>query len=455
MALLGSVALLVACGSDDSSGAGGTGASSGNGGTGASAGSGAAAGSGGVAGGSGGNASGGAGSGGLGSGGTGGGATGDRYVAVNGNDSGDCSSSSSPCKTFAYAGKQMKPGEALVIGDGSYAEGIDAATFPSGTAGAFTVVRAEHDAAATVTGPLDLYKNGDHFLQLEGLRFEGPDTKAVVGGNVRFYRSTFVGGPASGNTVSLAIGSNDFQPGAWDVLCEDCILRGLGGRYSVLVYRAQNVTLRRLVARKDGGWGIGSASATQSEPEGVIMFYESQDSTCEQCVALDSLKESHSSAEGLGALIQNSHTNSHTNVKFVECYAVANAYSGIAFEGNGQVNAAAVSDSYSAQNSQNGITANVGGSIALTRIASLGNSGTGVASYGSSTVTLSDSKVQNNGGKALDGVSGSTTGAGPKSINLSAFDSGRIRDELCARASVTRGLCASQQTFQAYLQSFQ
>ncbi|HWB80646.1 MAG TPA: hypothetical protein VG755_37040 [Nannocystaceae bacterium] len=374
--------------------------------------------------------------------------TGDRYVAVDGADVGDCSVD--PCLTFAYAGQQLQSGEVLVVGDGVYPDAIDATTFPRGAAGAATVIRAAHRDAATITGVLSLYENDDLFLELVDLRFEGPDSKSVAAGNVRFVRATFVGGPPEGNTVNFAIGTNDFAPGAWDVSCEDCIFRGLGGRYAVLVYRATNVVLTRAVARKDGGWGEGAA---ESDPEGVITFYEASDSRCEQCVALDGLKQSGPTAEALGALVQNSHTDEHTNVAFVECLAIANAFPGIAFEGNGSVGSASVMDSYSVANTGNGITANVDGTIALTRIASLGNGGSGVASYGDGSVSLDDSIVGGNGGSDLDGVSGSTNGAGPAAIDLGGFDSDRIRAELCDRAGETRGLCATDDSFQAYLES--
>lgn len=431
------------CSSDEGGAGSGTG---GSGGTGVLGGGGGAP--------SGGGSSGASGSGGgAGAGGSAGAATGDRYVTVDGADNGDCAVN--PCKTFAYAGTQMKGGEVLVLGDGTYDQPIGTSTFPTGSAGAFTVIRAAHDDGVTITGELSLYQNADFFLELRGLRFEGPDTKSVAGGSVRFVRATFVGGPPTGNTVSFGVGTNDFQPGAWDVLCEDCVFRGMGGRYAALVYRGSKVTLRRAVARKDGGWGLGSSSATGSEPEGVIMFYETKDSSCEQCVALDSLKLSHSSAEALGALIQNSHTDQHTNVVFSECYAVSNDFSGIAFEGNGSVGTVSITDCLSAKNSKNGVTANVAGNIALTRVGSLSNQGAGVASYGSASVSLNDCKVSGNAGQALDGVSGSTSGGGPKAIDLSKFDSARLRAELCDRAGVTRGLCATSTSFQDYLKSFE
>lgn len=376
---------------------------------------------------------------------------GDRYVAQDGVDAGDCSVD--PCLTFAYAGTQLQSGEVLVVGDGTYADGIDGDTFPRGSDGASTTIRAAHPGAVTVTGPFALYDDGDFFLAFDGLRFENDGEKQVAGGHVAFTRAAFVGGPASGNAVNFVVGTNDFDPGAWNVSCEDCVFYGQGGRYAALVYRGQDVTLRRAVGRKDGGWGLTEAT-TMSEPEGVITFYESRDSICDRCVALDSLKLSDDSAEALGALVQNSHTDGHDNVAFIGCFSVANEFAGFAFEGQGSVGNASVTDSLSAQNQANGLTANVDGNITFTRIASRDNAGTGVASYGDAAVALVDSRVSGNAGGELDGVDGSTDGPGPDGVDLRGFDSAWLRAELCEHAGVTRGLCARDIGFQAYLQSF-
>jgi hypothetical protein len=355
---------------------------------------------------------------------------------------------------LAYAGTQMGSGDVLMVGDGTYDEAIDNDVFPSGTAGSFTVIRAVHEGHAVITGGLSLYRNGDFYLQFEGLRFSSQDGKGVAGGNVRFYRTSFSGGPPRGNTVNMGVGTNDFQPGAWDILFEDCLFYGLGGRYSLLVYRSRDVVLRRVVARKDGGWGLNGSGDTEWEPEGVIIFYESSDSVCEQCVVFDSLKLSHQSAEALGALIQNSHSDTlHDNVRVLESIVVNNAYSGLTLEGNGAVSNAGYSDTYSVANELNGVTLNLNSaSVEFTRCAVIGNGGDGIADYGSADVNLVDSIVRDNQGEQLRNVSGETAGSGPGPIDLSSFDSDRIRFEFCA--GVQRGFCATTSTFQEYLQNF-
>ncbi|MFO0548124.1 MAG: hypothetical protein U0271_07035 [Polyangiaceae bacterium] len=400
----------------------------------------------------GGSPMGGAGVGGDAGGAAGGGAVGDRYLATDGTDSGDCKVEA--CATLAYVSAQMSAGETVVVRDGTYPDAIDAMSLPRGSAAAPTRVVSEHDGAATFTGTFELYEQGAAFyLEFIGLRFEGPTTKAVAGGNVAFRRVSFVGGPDSGNAASVAIGTNDFSPGANDIELEDCLFYGQGGRYALLVYRAQNVLVRRAVLRKDGGWGEAGPASTEYEPEGVLNFYESSGATCEGCVVLDSLKKSDDSAEALGAFLSvaNGPPDSHDSL-FRGCIAVANDYKGYAFEGLGSVSGARVEDSFSIGN-QHGVVANLSGAsdITLERVALVGNPGVGAASYGAESVTLLDSEVHDNG-VDLDGVTGATNGAGPAAPDLAPFDSARIKAELCD--GETRGLCGQAGTFQDYLQSF-
>lgn len=428
--------LAVACGDDAASGGAG-GANEGAGGSGQGA-----SGSGGA--GSGGEAQGGSGQGGA--------AVGDRYLATTGVDTGDCSVEA--CATLAYVATQTSAGETVVVRDGTYPDAVTTTLLPRGAMGAPTRLVSEHDGAATFTGGLALYEQGAAFhLEFVGLRFEGSTTKAVAGGNVTFRRVSFVGGPGSGNASSVAIGTNDFAPGASDVLLEDCLFYGLGGRYALLAYRSENVIVRRAVLRKDGGWGEAGPGSTEYEPEGVINFYESSGGQCEGCVVLDSLKRSDDSAEALGAFLSvaNGAPNSQDSV-FSGCIAVNNEYKGFAFEGLGSVSGARVEDSFAIGNAH-GVVANMSGpsDIALLRVGLIGNTGVGAASYGSESVSLVDSEVRDNGSD-LDGVSGSGAGTGPNMPDLSGFDSARIKAELCA--GETRGLCGQSGTFQEYVSSY-
>ena len=365
-------------------------------------------------------------------------ATGDRVVATTGADRGDCSAD--PCLTFGYAGSKMRAGETLVVEDGTYADSIGKGTFPRGSASGYTRIVARHAGAVTVEGGLELYENGEFYVELQGLRFVGEKSKVVAGGHVRLVGDSFVGGPADGNAAVLSIGTNDWAPGAWNVEVSDAIVYGRGGRYDVLVYRANDVALTRVVARKDGGWN----GDDQSNPEGVVIFYESSRCVCDRCVVLDSISES--GAETLGGIIVNSHdAKLSTNTEIRASVAIDNNYPGITLEGHGDVNGARIVDSYASGNSSNGVTLNVGGDVTITRLTAIANKGDGIANYGDITASSSDCLLRDNGGEDLRGVPGTTTGRGAAPVDFAGFDQARIRRELCA--SEKRGFCADNLGF--------
>ncbi|HET9956909.1 MAG TPA: right-handed parallel beta-helix repeat-containing protein, partial [Polyangiaceae bacterium] len=362
----------------------------------------------------------------------------DRIVATTGVDRGDCSID--PCLTFRYAGTQMRAGETLVVEDGTYADSIGSDTFPPGSPSGYTRIVARHPGAVTIEGRLDLYENREFYLELAGLRFVGDESKNVAGGHVRLVGDSFVNGPPDGNAAVLSIGTNDWAPGAWNIEVIDTIVYGHGGRYDVLVYRANDVTLTRLVARKDGGW----SGDDQSNPEGVVIFYESSRSVCDRCVVLDSISES--GAEPLGGIIVNSHDAKLSTDTEIRASAVIDSnYPGITLEGHGDVNEARIIDSYASGNSSNGVTLNVGGDLTITRLTAIANRGDGIANYGDITVSSSDCLLRDNSGEDLRGVPGTTTGSGAAPIDFAGFDQARVRRELCA--GETRGFCGANLSF--------
>jgi len=372
------------------------------------------------------------------------GANGDRVVATTGADRGDCSVE--PCLTFAYAGSRMLACETLVVEDGTYGDAIGNDTFPRGRAAGYTRVVARHPGAVTIQGGLELYDDGEFYLALEGLRFVDDGSKVIAGGHVRLAGDSFVNGPSDGNATVLSIGTNDWAPGAWNIEVSDGIVYGRGGRYDVLVYRANDVTLTRLVARKDGGW----SGDDQSNPEGVVIFYESSRCVCDRCIVLDSI--SQSGAETLGGIIINSHDATLSTDTEIRASAVIDSdYPGITLEGHGDVNDARIVDSYASGNRSNGVTLNVGGDVTITRMTAIANDGDGIANYGDISASSTDCLLRDNGGEDLRGVPGTTTGTGAAPIDFAGFDQARIRRELCA--SDTRGFCGSSLDFAGYVKS--
>jgi hypothetical protein len=334
----------------------------------------------------------------------------------------------------------MRPGETLVVDDGTYEDSIGNDTLPRGAASGYTRVVARHAGAVTIKGGLELYDDSEFYLDLDGLRFVDDETKQVAGGHVRLVGDSFVGGPADGNAAVLSIGTNDWAPGAWNIEVSDALVYGRGGRYDVLVYRASDVSLTRLVARKDGGW----SGDDQSNPEGVVIFYESSRCVCDRCVVLDSISESR--AETLGGIIINSHdAKLSTDTEIRASVVIDSDYPGITLEGHGDVNDARIIDSYASGNSSNGVTLNVGGDVTITRLTAIANEGDGIANYGDITASSSDCLLRDNGGEDLRGVPGTASGRGAAPIDFAGFDQVRIRRELCA--SETRGFCGGSLDF--------
>jgi hypothetical protein len=371
-------------------------------------------------------------------------ATGDRVVATTGADRGDCSTN--PCLTFDYAGTQMRASETLVVEDGTYRDSIGNQTFPRGSASGYTRIVARHAGAVTISGGLDLYEDSEFYLALEGLRFVDDRSKSVTGGHVRLAGDSFVGGPPDGNATVLSIGTNDWAPGAWNIEVTDAIVHGRGGRYDVLVYHATDVALTRVVARKDGGW----SGDDQSNPEGVVIFYESSRCICDRCVVLDSISES--GAETLGGIIINSHDATlSTNTEIRASVVIDSDYPGITLEGHGDVNDARIIDSYASGNGSNGVTLNVAGDVTITRLTAIANDGDGIANYGDITASSSDCLLRDNGGEGLRDVPGTTTGSGAAPIDFAGFDQARLRRELCA--SETRGFCGGSLGFAEHVMS--
>lgn len=392
---------------------------------------------------------------------------GDRFVAKSGEDVGDCIAA--PCLTLAFAGAQMQPGEVLVVGDGSYDEPIANDTFALGADGAHTIVRAENSGAVTVTGRFGLYADQDFYLTFAGLRFESAMGKGISGGNVSFFRCAFVGGPCGGNSVNTGVGTNDFSPGAWNVLFQDCLFYGQGGRYGLLVYRAVDVTMRRIVVRKDGGWAVPGQPAECVEispPEAGMALYEATNALCEQCIVFDSIKASIDSAEGLGGLAINANAPVLSdNDLVVDSFVVNTAYSGITFEGNAVVNNAEIRDSYSLGNRLNGVTVAIAGSMILQRVGVMDNGSDGIANYSANgpnpaTVVLQDSLIAGNTGEQLRNLMGATDGSGPNTPDLSQFDNTWIRREMCELAQprpdydLPNEFCESGLSFTDYILSY-
>ncbi|MBL0125040.1 MAG: hypothetical protein IPP88_20800 [Betaproteobacteria bacterium] len=192
-------------------------------------------------------------------------------------------------KKFLISGLAMMStsgGDTVTLAAGSYSAVGDAITrivqLPNGKPGAYNVIKAAVDGSVTLTREFSLPLTSG-YLQFEGLKWDSAYTKAVAGHHLRFLRCAFKGGPAIGNVATLVIGTNDQTPGAQHILFEDSWVYGPGGRYKILVYNAEFVVLRRVVARHDAGWTYDGRN-----PQGGITIYNAKDVYLQNSLVIDS-----------------------------------------------------------------------------------------------------------------------------------------------------------------------
>lgn len=199
------------------------------------------------------------------------------YCSPRGSDANSGSEASS-WATFAFAMKQLKPGDTLVIKDGTYYQSLDITA--SGTQTRPVTIRAANDGKAVIDGKRGLHPCGIkgtdsarvHDIVVEGLRCRNSS------GSV-FYlyhadrvevRRVSAYDAAGGNFHVFDLKS------ARDCVLEDCAASGTG-RILYDILSSEKITLRRC-------WGRWAAHSGDSGPKGFIQIYGSNDCLVENCV---------------------------------------------------------------------------------------------------------------------------------------------------------------------------
>jgi hypothetical protein len=205
----------------------------------------------------------------------------------------------------------------LVVRNGTYSTTNDRMTgIPNGTSGAYNVVRAENDGGAVITAA-EGFDIASSYAQIEGFKFSGAYNKTVSGNHIKIKRCAFVNGPSGGNNVNL-----DFE-GSYNLL-EDCWIYGAGGRYKVIMWRADHLILRRVVIRDDGGW-----TSDNSDPEAGVVVYETSNVELQNVIVIDSNLSTYDN-NNVGAFYVTGHAGNpaSNNVNFTGCMALNNRRSG-------------------------------------------------------------------------------------------------------------------------------
>jgi hypothetical protein len=210
---------------------------------------------------------------------------------------------------------------------------------------------------------------------------------------LKFFRTAFEGGPATGNSVTVVIGTNDTTPGARFILLEDCWVYGLGGRYKVLVYNSEDVILRRVVARHDGGW-----TYDLQNPQAVIAIYESRRVRVQNCIALDPASGLQGYEADFYGPANTTTATPYDDNRWQGCMSFGGPGNAFAIEGGKAVTNCAVDD-FVSYNTAQGFAHNGSSSknVTYTRVTKIGGAYGFARWAGSGTMAVSHSILKNSG----------------------------------------------------------
>jgi hypothetical protein len=238
--------------------------------------------------------------------------------------SGSTCSYSSPC-TLASGVPKLASGDTLVLEDGTYSSGT-ISSIANGTSGAYTTIQAANDGGAILTADSALNLTSVSYIQLIGLKLNYTGIKQITGpadgsapsSHIKILRCAFQGGTTSGsNSHNFYFSYSNY------LLIEDCWFYGLGGRYTLATQSSDNVVLRRVVVRKDGGWPGDSGS----DQEAAVAVYNSSNVVLQNVLILD-CQATYSSAWMTSLyFILNSGTSTHaTDSNSVTGSIILNGY---------------------------------------------------------------------------------------------------------------------------------
>jgi hypothetical protein len=291
-------------------------------------------------------------------------------------------------------------GDEVVIAPGTYTNAKDSINNPTkGKAGAYNVIRAATDGTVTIKAGFDL-GTGDHYLRFEGLKFDLQDVKVIMGRYVKVLRCSFKGGPATGNNVTLQIGSNDQTPGAQYILLEDSWVYGPGGRYKILVYNADKVILRRVLARHDGGWTYDN-----NNPEAGITIYDSTNIELQNGLVIDSMPNLPAFESNIYLVANRTTSQAAGNVAVRGSIVLGGGGNGIAWDGSSAYTSSLLEDVVVWGPSAGGIASNGSPNTGTINRATVKSGGTGFADWdGASRITITSSIAYQNSNAACEGL---------------------------------------------------
>ena len=264
------------------------------------------------------------------------------YISPAGNDTLGIGSSALPWTSLSKAFSQMAGGDTLIVKDGTYTGTNNQITNvqypPFGSAGNYTVIKAEHDGEAIFDGenarsmfgytPNDLVVKSNYW-QFEGLLWcnsNGSDVSVCYSSYVKFLRCGAYD-CGDGNTINFV--ANRYCS---YILFENCYAYG-SGRYKFMAYQSNNIIFRQCVGRLDrhNGW-----SGSHGEPFGIFSMYSVDDGEVQNCIGIDSDQSLAWSnySQLAGAFLVPSTDMDANRINFVNCIGLNNRLGGICTTGN-------------------------------------------------------------------------------------------------------------------------
>lgn len=294
----------------------------------------------------------------------------------------------------------------VVIKDGTYTAAFSNSSIKAAPNWAGqNVIRAENPGGVLVTGGFSISGNTNWFCQIRGIKFDDGAEKDITGGNLKVFKCAFARGATSGNTSSMTIGTNNTSPGAHHILLEDCWVYGPGGRYDILIYNSQDVILRRVVTRFDGGY-----NNVDGAPEAAITQYDSQRVECQNCIAIDGLGPRPNYVATFYNAANGTESTPNATKAWRGCLAIKHLGYIMGSEGQANITAMTAEDvvGYAGTTGVYGVSQLKGTSTLYQRFTIIGEAGDGFGVFGGSA-TVRDAVIKNCTGNALNGVSASTS----------------------------------------------
>jgi len=328
------------------------------------------------------------------------------YVSnSSGNNSGNCTSQTSPCKSIVYAIGRMSGGDTLEIAAGIYS-GVSntvgaefgATEIPSGSASAYTIIKASEDGTVDISAPFA--PTASNYFQLEGLKLSNI-YHGVAGHHIKIFRTAIVNGDSNGNVVAFSIGTNESTPGATHILLEDVWVYGPGGRYDILIYNSEDVVIRRAVLRHDGGWNFDG-----SNPEASINIYNSRRVELQNVIVIDAISSNNDVYAAAFYNIKNDSSGTiHADTRIVGSIAFNNSIgNSFAYEGGGSITNAVLENSVSYNGA--GLTTNNGPvTLQVRNVTMVGGGSNAFSEFSNnSNVSVTNSIIHQYGGEAFNNI---------------------------------------------------